>query len=144
MEVDLQTALPIEPGPMEALDLFVSTCLAEAGMWDHFRNSDGVAIERLLERSADRLRLAGRIWSIDQAVHTFWLEVKRKDSAATFLWSLYFDVVEATPRRARNAVHDHDRPEDIQWRAIAAGEATIQDGVLRLVAGTARTMASDE
>jgi len=136
--------LLLAPGQTEALDRFVSTCLADAGLWESPRTSDGVQdIERVLERSPQRLRVCGRIWSIDQVLHTFWLELQQEAAHGQMTWFLYFDIATSSPRRARNAVHDHDRPEDIDWFATLAGEAAIRDGMLLPVPGSTRSVVRD-
>jgi hypothetical protein len=140
---DLDALSSLIAEPSDTLDGFVSACLADAGVWKSPRTSDGVqGIERVLEHSPERLRICGRIWSIDQELHTFWLELQRRaDSEIT--WRLCFDVVGSSPRRARNAVHDHDRPDEIEWSTMLAGTATTQDGTLRPVAGSTQSIARD-
>jgi hypothetical protein len=64
-------------------------------------------------------------------LYTFRLEIGRDVERIT--WSLYFDVIETSRRRAFNAVHNHDRPEDIEWRARLTGEAIVVDGALLVV-----------
>jgi hypothetical protein len=141
---DLEALLSLAPGQTDALDRFVSTCLADAGLWESPRTSDGVQdIVRLVERSPERLRVCGRIWSIDQVLHTFWLELQREAMVGQLTWFLYFDIAESTPRRTRNALGDHDRPEDIHWFARLAGEAVIRDSVLLPVPGSTRLIVVD-
>ena len=141
---DLEALLSLAPGQTDALDTFVSCCLSDAGLWDSPRTSDGVpGIERFLERSPQRLRVCGRIWSIDQVLHTFWLELLREAVEGQLTWSLYFDVAESSPRRARSAVQSHDRPEDIHWVATLAGEAAIRDGMLLPIPGSTRSIVRD-
>jgi hypothetical protein len=142
--VDLEALISLAPGQTDALDRFVSTCLADAGLWESPRTSDGVSeIVRVVETSRDRLRVCGRIWSIDQVRHTFWLELQREAAGDEMTWFLYFDVAESSPRRTRNALDDHDRPEDIHWFATLAGEATILDSVLLPVPGSTRLIVHD-
>lgn len=146
MKVDLDAwiSLALAPGETDALDDFVSTCLHDGGVWDSPRTSDGIQdIERVLERSPECLRLCGRIWSIDQRLHTFWLEIQRAQEDGPVTWCLCFDVEASSPRRARNAVHDHDRPEDIDWAAVLAGEAAIRDDKLLPVPGATRSLGPD-
>ena len=141
---DLEALISLVPGQTDALDRFVSTCLADAGVWASPRTSDGVQnIDRVLDRSPERLQICGRIWSIDQVLHTFWLELQREAADGQMTWALYFDVAASSPRRARNAVHDHDRPEDIHWVATLAGEAAIRDGMLLPVPGSTRLVGRD-
>ena len=69
----------LDPRRTDALDLFVSTCLASGGVWDHFRTSDGIAyIDRVFDRGSEGIGVCARIYEIDdQSLHTFWLELKR-------------------------------------------------------------------
>src|SRR5262245_37913787 len=134
-----------DPLSTDALDLFVGTCLTDGGIWDRPRMSDGISnIDRVFERGSDGIGVCARIWEIDdQSVHTFWLEVKRDAVNARIAWSLYFDVIEISPRRARDAVHNYDRAEDIEWLATLTGEATVIDGVLTIVEGSTRALVRD-
>ena len=142
--IDLAELLSLEPGRTDALDWFVGSCLCDGGLWNSPRTSDGIqGIERVFERAPDGLRVCGRIYEIAQTLHTFWLELKRDASGDRVAWLLYFDVAETSARRARNALEDHDRPEDIEWRAKLAGEATVQDGVLTIVPGSTRVLVRD-
>lgn len=139
MAVDLLALISVEPGRTDALDWFIGSCLCEGGIWESPRTSDGIhAIERVLERTPDILRVAGRIWEIDQSLHTFWLQLKRNDGAVRFGWVLYFDVIESSERRARNALSNHEDAEEIEWRVKLVGEATVQDDKLTLVPGSTR------
>jgi hypothetical protein len=89
----------------------------------------------VFDRGAEGIGVCARIYEIDdQSLHTFWLEVKRDVDRIS--WSLYFDPIATSPRRAYNAVHNHDRPEDIEWRATLSGEAMVVDGALFVVDGS--------
>ena len=137
---DLLALISVEPGRTAALDCFIGSCLSEGGVWEHPRTSDGIhAIERVLERGRDALRVAGRIWEIvDQSLHAFWLELRRDDAPDRFAWVLYFDLIETSARRARNALSNHDDAEEIEWRAKLMGQATVEDGKLTIVPGSIR------
>jgi hypothetical protein len=112
--VDLEALISLAPGQTDALDRFVGTCLTDAGLWESPRTSDGISdIVRVVERSPQRLRVSGRIWSIDQVLHTFWLELQRAPSGDDMIWCLYFDIAESSPRRTRNALDDQDRPPGV-------------------------------
>lgn len=143
---DLETLLPVDPAPPDALDLFVSTCLFEGGVWDDPRTSDGIpGIARVLEHAPDRLRLRAQIYEIDdQSLHWFWLELERDAPGYRVTWHLYFDVVASSPRKARNAIDTYERAEDIEWRVRLAGEAEVRDGALTVVPGSARVVVPDE
>jgi hypothetical protein len=141
---DLLALISVEPGRTDALDWFIGSCLCEGGIWESPRTSDGInAIERVLERGPAALRVAGRIWEIDQSLHTFWLELKRNDGSDRFAWSLYFDVIETSARRARNALSSHEDAEEIEWRAKLMGQATAQNDKLTIVPGSTRAEVRD-
>lgn len=133
LRIHLPQLFSLDPLRTDALDRFVSTCLASGGVWDHPRQSDGISnIDRVFERGPEGIGVCARIYEIDdQSLHTFWLEIRRDVKGIT--WSLHFDVVETSARRAYNAVHDHDRADDIEWRVRLTGDANIVDGVLVVV-----------
>lgn len=144
MAVDLLALISVEPGRTNALDWFIGSCLCEGSIWLSPRTSDGInAIECVLERTPDTLRVAGRIWEIDQSLHTFWLELECKDGADRFSWVLYFDVIESSARRARNALSNHEDAEEIEWRVKLVGEATVQEDKLMLVPDSTRAEVRD-
>lgn len=138
MTVDLQSLLSLEPGRTDALDWFIGSCLYDGGIWESPRTSDGIHSVRVLEDASDKLRVCGRIWEIDQSLHSFWLELERDGAADRFAWFLYFDVIETSARRARHAHESHDNPEDIEWRARVVGEATVQVDKLTIGPGSTR------
>ena len=129
-----------DPWRTDALDRFVGECLTSGGIWIHPRTSDGIPnIYRVLDRGPGGIGVCGRIYEIaDQSLHTFWLEIQRDASTGQILWWLYFDVVATTKRRAETAVHSHDRPEDISWRAALFGEATLNEGGVAVVEASTR------
>jgi len=139
--VSLLTLLP--PEPAHALDRFVSCCLTDGGVWDDLRTSDGVVSARVVERSAERVQMCGRIYEIDdQSLHGFWLELDRSGDGVT--WRLHFDVVASSLRRARNAIDSCDRAEDTEWRVSLTGHAEIRDGALVVISGSTRSLAETD
>lgn len=110
--------------------MFVGTCLTAGGIWSHPRTSDGIpTIVRNVARGPDALGICAYIHEIaDQSLHAFWLELRGKGERVA--WALYFDVIETSPRRARNALDNHAHPDAIEWRVTLTGEATVEDGVL--------------
>lgn len=142
--VDLAASFPVEGGRTDALDAFVSACLCDAGVWATPRESDGIpTVDRVLERGPARLRVCARIYTIDQTLHPFWLEVERDPSGERATWILYLDVVERSERQAQRALATCDRPEDLAWRVILAGEAAPLGGSLRPVPGSTRALVRD-
>jgi hypothetical protein len=127
MPTDLETLHLLDPPSFQALDWFIGTCLYDGGIWDSPRTSDGIqSIGRVLERGPDRLRVGGRIYEIDQTLHTFRLELSRAAADDRVTWSLDFDVT-----------------DDSACRATLLGEAVIEDGALAIVPGTTRVIARD-
>lgn len=66
------------------------------------------------------MRLCRQIWEIDQTLHTFWLNVERVDQELQ--WTLYFDAIIDSPRRARNAGYAPSRAEVVEWRVTSLGK----------------------
>jgi hypothetical protein len=140
----LEVLLPFEPGRTDVLDWFIGSCLSAGGLWDSPRTSDGIdAVHRVFERAPDVVRVCGRIWHIAQTLHTFWLEVVRDSEQDRFGWFLYFDVAETSARRARNALDNHEIPDDIEWHSKLAGEAGVQDDALVIIPGSTRVLVRD-
>ena len=81
--------------------------LHEAGVWDSPRVSDGIIYTRMVKAG-----VCGRLYEIDQTLHAFWLEREGPT------WRLYYDVIASSPRRARNAIDEHDDPTEIEWRFV--------------------------
>jgi hypothetical protein len=98
----------------EPLEDFVAACLMDAGHWSS-RESDGVSSYRVIEHSPTRLCVGGRIWTIDQKLHSFWLDVRGGHDEVA--WALCFDVDEAAvgKRMARHAVDAIRSSEEVPW-----------------------------
>ncbi|HYO72079.1 MAG TPA: hypothetical protein VEU33_38995 [Archangium sp.] len=131
--------LPHEGSSAEALERFIADVLHQAGEWDTPRTSDGISAWRVVERGPARVRLAGRIHEISQAVSSFWLDIERDgEQPEQVHWTLYFDVVPGprSPRRVDVAADLIDAPEQAEWRVTLMSTATVQDAVL--VAGQPR------
>jgi hypothetical protein len=101
------------------LERFLGERLAEAGVWATPRESEGVRDVRIVVDGPWRARMVGEIWTIDQVVHVFWLDLEA-DGADRVAWRLFYDVL-TSPRRARNALHIVERPEDARWRVELSG-----------------------
>jgi hypothetical protein len=67
--------------PRDAIELFISRVLFEAGVWSSPRTSDGIPSFRIIERGLTRLRVCGQIWQIDHTRHLFWLDTRASRSA---------------------------------------------------------------
>jgi hypothetical protein len=125
--------LPQEGSPAEALERFIADVLHQAGEWDSPRTSDGIPAWRVVEHGPARVRLAGRIHEISQAVSSFWLDLERDgEQPGQVRWTLYFDIVPGprSPRRTDVATDVIDAPEAAEWRVTLMGVATVQDAVL--------------
>jgi hypothetical protein len=135
LNTPLSQLVSLDPRDTDALDLFVSTCLACGGVWESFRTSDGIAhIDRVFDRGPEGLGVCARIYEIaDQTLHTFWLELERDVGGIS--WSLYFDPIGTSPRD-HNVVPNHERADEVEWRATLTGEAVVVDGALFVVDGS--------
>ncbi len=125
--------LPQEGSPAEALERFLADVLYQGGDWESPRNSDGISAWRVVERGPTRVRLAGRIHEISQAVSSFWLDLERDGERPEQVnWTLYFDIVPGprSPRRADVATDLIDVPEAAEWRVMRMGTAVVHDTVL--------------
>lgn len=138
--LDLPSLLiPPDDSPADKLDAFISHRLYEAGIWPSARTSDGVAAFRVVDRSADRLSVCGRIWDIGQTVHPFWLVIERNPLDPTRVtWALYFepDVTMLSTRQARDAVDAISDPRDVPWHHTLGGEGSSAGGALVATAGS--------
>jgi hypothetical protein len=132
LSTPLSHLISLDPRDTDALDMFVSTCLACGGVWESFRTSDGIAyIDRVFDRGPEGIGVCARIYEIvDQSLHTFWLEIQRH--ADQINWSLYFDPIGESPRDY-TAAHGRDRADEFEWRATLTGEARVVDGTLMVV-----------
>jgi hypothetical protein len=99
----------------DEIERFIGGCLHEHGAWASPRVSDGVLA---FDERASGLR--GQIYEIDQSLHFFWI-VRTGRS-----FRLYYDVIAATPRRARDAFELALAPDELEWRLIVAG--ALADG----------------
>jgi hypothetical protein len=128
----LSLLIPADDARHEVLEAFIADRLVHEGAWKSRRESDGVESCRIVEHSSTRVRLCGKIWEIsDQTLHTFYAELERDHaSAQETRWALYFEVLTASPRQARNAADLIEAPEDGEWRVALSGQALVQDGVL--------------
>ena len=112
MEVDLRGVFSNERESIDALDLFVSDRLFEAGVWESPRTSDGIVQVRIVESEPERMSIGGRIYSIDQELHSFWLDLEREAVGSSVRWALFFDVVADSARRARDAIDCYDHANE--------------------------------
>jgi hypothetical protein len=108
----------------ETVGQFIAHRLAEASVWASPRVSDGVASCRVVEQGAERCRVCGCIWHVDQTKHAFWLDVERGDASRRgAAWTLYFDIESGSvnARRARNAIDVIRDPSELEWRLTLTG-----------------------
>src|SRR5262245_36549570 len=125
--------VPEASPPWFVIEEFVAQRLDESGVWSGRRTSDGVSSVRVIEDSPDRARIGGRIWTIEQTRHSFWLDAERdRERADRFHWTLYFDLDPSglTPRQVRDAIDVLEDPRQAQWRAVLSGDAIAQNGRL--------------
>lgn len=117
---DLLTAL--EGDPRDALESFLARALHDGGVWPSPRMSDGVASYRVVNRTRVRASVCGKIWSVDQTLHAFWLDVECGDAVT---WVLYFDAdtTMLSAPRARNFLDTIQDPAEAPWvHTLKCGE----------------------
>jgi hypothetical protein len=125
--------VPEASPPWYVLEHFVANRLHESGVWSSPRTSDGVSSARVVEDGPDRARIGGRIWTIEQTLHSFWIDAERdRASADRFGWTLYFDLDPAalTARQLRDAVDVLEDPRQARWRTVLSGHAVDRNGRL--------------
>lgn len=103
--------------------MFIGERLTDAGVWRSARISDGIGAMRTVEKSQSHARFCGQIWDIDQTLRTFWLDFANSNDDIE--WTLYFDPIETSPRRARNLVHALARPDEVDWRVTLSGRFRV-------------------
>lgn len=128
-DLDLRT-LSLEADHTGQVEAFIADRLVAAGVWASARTSDGIAHLRVVERSQEISRVCGHIYTIDQDLHSFWLDLVRDTDPLQLRWALYFDLIEPSPRRQRNAILVHDRGDELDWKVALSGTAVVRDGVL--------------
>jgi hypothetical protein len=123
-------------GGHDVVEQLIGCALHRAGEWASPRESDGLQGFRVVARGPTRLRTCGRIWSIDQRVRSFWLDFARGDRPAAIAWTLYFDVMDPSPRRSRDAIDVIEDPTAVSWRVGVSGAASVAGDGLGLEAIT--------
>lgn len=106
----------------KALERVVAHCLHHGGIWSSPRQSDGVPWFRIVARDDAGVHVCGRIFTIGQVEHTFWLDVTRDaatgTSASGASLTLHFqaDTSALSPRAARSVLESIDAPADVHWK----------------------------
>ena len=103
---------------IDDVDRFVSAALHAAGEWRSPRESDGVLDLRHLEGGPG---VWGLIYTIDQVLHPFWLEVALAPAVGSARWTLSFDLAGAPAREVRSSYDAADHPSQLAWRLTLAG-----------------------
>jgi len=129
---DAEHAVGLIDGSDEALEQMIADVLHRAGEWTSPRTSDGLRGFRVVAREPARLRVCGRIWSIDQELHSFWLDVAPSCPPAAVTWTLYLDVENLSARRSRDAIDVIEDPTAVRWRLTMSGKASVAANGLRL------------
>jgi hypothetical protein len=121
--VSLDALLTAVPGDglarelVEEVEALIAQALVDGGVWETARTSDSLARCRVMARDAERVRLLGRIWTIDQTEHTFWLDLERGGA-----WRLWYELDRALSERRRRDAHDLvTAPEQIAWEHVFEG-----------------------
>ena len=128
MTTETERALGLADGDTDSLERFVAGLLAEAGIWRSPRVSDGVQ-GATWAREPGRLRVRGRIFTVEQRLHQLWLELV-DEGGGRVGWALYFDPPASSSRRGRHAIEAADRAEDVAWSGHLVGAAEVRDGAL--------------
>jgi len=108
-----------EEASRDELALFIGERLTEAGIWESPRVSDGISTLRAVERTHCSVRFCGQIWDIGQTLHTFWLDIEQSNN--DLAWTLHFDPLIDSPRRARNIGYALAHPDEVEWRSTLSG-----------------------
>jgi hypothetical protein len=131
----LAVFVPEASPPWYVLEAFVADRLYASGVWSSPRMSDGVSAVRAVEDGPDRARIAGRIWAIDQTLHSFWIDAERDGTRADRIsWTMYFELDPSalTARQLRDATYVLEDPLQARWRTVLSGYAIARDGRLIL------------
>ena len=107
----------------EPLERFLGERLHQAGVWRSPGESDGIDTIRVREQTPDRLRACGRIWTTDQTIHDFWVDLDGRGTEDAVTWHLYFDIEpnSLSPRRLRNAIDIFQDPSELSWQVELTG-----------------------
>jgi hypothetical protein len=70
----------------------------------------------------------GLVYTIDQNLHPFWLDLTEESPSVR--WTLYFDLDEPSPRRRRDAIFLYNRAEDLAWNVTLSGTGIVRHGCL--------------
>ena len=120
----------------QVLDPFLGQCLSRAGIWSSPREGDGIARLRVVERTALRVRLLGRVWLIkNQNQEPFWLDLDEESGGSgRILWTLHFGLLSfGRARDLRDVVDLMNTPEEGAWRVVLEGVAVIEGSDLHPV-----------
>ena len=123
--VDAARLFEPEEDLRESLERAIAGALFDGGVWSSPRQSDGVASYRVIEQSPSRIRICGKIWTIDQTLHLFYVDVERRDGAdgPGWHWDLHFDIdIASSGKGATNRGMDAIRaPDDVTWVVNLSG-----------------------
>lgn len=123
--VELTEYLRRPEGPDMSMEEFVGTCLALAGIWRAWRESDGVARVMRYVAGEGALVVCGGIYQIsDQVVRYFWLDIRGLH------WRLGLDPHSGSERRAIADLESSDDLAGLDWDVQLQGDAEIRDDKL--------------
>jgi hypothetical protein len=133
----LSLLIPPNDDRHEKLEAFIGAQLAQRGIWDSPRKSDGVSSCSVVVDTDARVCVCGRIWEIDdQTVHTFWLEVEAEPTAPNPVsWTLHYDAkaTSSKSRRLAEMPSVMDSPDQLEWSHTLTGSASARDGALVVI-----------
>jgi hypothetical protein len=125
--IDMLIFQPLDRKAWDRIDILVGHILTYCNVWDSPRNSDGIVWCDAIDDSSEGYRLRGRIWTIDQTLHQFWLDLNWQSlEKPEFRWSLYFEVQPSNkiPKRHMESTIEIIRtPESADWQFHFSGLA---------------------
>lgn len=129
----LASLFPTGAPTADDLERFLGAALHAGGEWSSPREGDGVLSHRCLDGTDDTISVWGVIYTIDQALHLFWLELE--GSGDDVRWTLSYDVAGLSARKVRNVFDAGNDPSTLSWSVVLTGCAVSDGGALRPVVG---------
>ena len=116
----------VQPGGEEALERFVAE-----RVFQNPRAGDGIVGWRIIECSASRVRIVGRMWLIeDQSQQVFFVELISTNENE-FRWTISFGLLaigsSRRPRDLENATILIESADQAEWQSEFSGSQRISD-----------------
>jgi hypothetical protein len=118
-----------KPAPDDvSLERFIGECLTLAGVWDRWRESDGISRVYRFDETPELQTVCAGIYQIsDQQVRYVWLVVRAADPIR---WTLGLDPHSGSERRAQEDLEHSNDLTALDWDRRVEGVAEIRDGIL--------------